>query len=289
MDKVAFFCDTDCDLTYDDTVKYGINLINMPVYLDSEVYNLDLKNNGEFKDFYQALRDKKTPTTAAINEQEYIDTWKPFLEKGQDILYVAFSSKLSNTFEHMFKAIETLKKQFPKQTVYYADTKSISGGGALIAIQAACKLKAGVAPAEIVKFVEKKSKETTAMFIVENLDHLRRGGRISGTSAMIGGLLDIKPILYIDTDGKLVKWSKAKGFKKALLDVFEIFKEQYAPTENAKIYILHADALEHAKFLRDKIAQFIKDDEIVVLRSVGPIVAAHSGPGTVGIAFNRRA
>jgi len=125
----VFFGDTDCDLTYNDLQKYNINLIYMPVYIEGEEYNIDLKNNGEFKDFYQAINAKKMPTTAAINAQNYIDAWEPFMKDGKDIVYVAFSSGLSATFEQMRVAIKELEEKYKGRKVYYADTLSISGGG----------------------------------------------------------------------------------------------------------------------------------------------------------------
>lgn len=285
MSDFVFFGDTDCDLTYNDITTYNINLIYMPIYIEGEEYNIDLKNNGEFKDFYQDLTNKKMPTTAAINAQNYIDAWEPFLKNGKDIVYVAFSSNLSATFDQMKIAIKELEQKYKNRKIYYVDTLSISSGGRRITVEAAKMAKEGATPQDIVKFVEQKRTQTEVLFIVDDLNHLRRGGRISSTTAMFGSLLNMKPILTIK-DGKLVKLTAEKGFKKSISYLAMQFKKMYVD-DNMPIYLCHAQNEEAVNSLKEQIKAIVPNAKIEVCL-IGPIVAAHCGLKAVGIIFSKK-
>ncbi len=285
MSNYVFFGDTDCDLTNEDLKKYNINLIYMPVYINGEEYNIDLENKPNFDDFYSALESKKLATTAAINAQNYIDAWEPFMKDGKDIVYVAFSSNLSATFDQMRIAIKELEAKYKGRKVYYADSLSISAGGRRIVVEAAKMAQSGKSPNEIIDFVNKKRETTEVMFIVDDLGHLRRGGRVSSTTAVFGTLLNMKPILHVK-DGKLVKLVAQQGFKRGIKFIADEFKKQFED-DGQPIYLLHAHNLEAMNDLKNqilKIAPNVKIEELVV----GPIVAAHCGLGTVGVIYNKK-
>ncbi len=285
MSNFVFFSDTDCDLTNEDLLKYNINLIYMPVYIEGEEYNIDLKNKPNFEDFYEAISAKKVATTAAINAQNYIDTWEPFFKDGKDIVYVAFSSGLSATFDQMKVAIKELEEKYKGRKVYYADTLSISAGGRRLAIQAAKMAQNGATPEDIINFVNQKRDTNEVMFIVDDLQHLRRGGRVSSTTAIIGGLLNMKPILHIK-DGKLVKLTAMQGFKRGVKYIADEFAKMFE-ADDEPIYLLHANnenALNDLKEQILKIAPNVKIETCVI----GPIVAAHCGLKTVGIIYNKK-
>ncbi len=285
MANYVFFGDTDCDITWEDVKKYNINLIYMPVYIDGQEYKIDLENNAKFDDFYTALEAKKPATTAAINAQNYIDAWEPFFKQGKDIVYVAFSSGLSATFDQMRVAIKELEEKYKGRKVYYADTLSISAGGRRLVLAAAKMAQNGAKPQEIIDFINAKRDKNEVMFIVDDLNHLRRGGRVSSTTAAFGTLLNMKPILHVK-DGKLVKLVAKQGFKAGINFMVSEFKAKYED-DGAPIYILDAHNQPAAKELKSQILAVAPNANIIEC-IVGPIVAAHCGPKTVGIIYNKK-
>lgn len=285
MANYVFFGDTDCDITWEDVKKYNINLIYMPVYIDGQEYVIDLENKADFSDFYAALEAKRPATTAAINAQNYIEAWEPIFKQGKDVVYVAFSSGLSATFEQMKVAIKELEEKYKGRKVYYADTLSISAGGRRLVIEAAKMAQAGAKPQEIIDFINKKRDTQEVMFIVDDLNHLRRGGRVSASTAAFGTLLNMKPILHVK-DGKLVKLVAKQGFKAGISFMVNEFKAKYED-DGTPIYILDAHNQAAAKELKNQILAVAPKANIVEC-IVGPIVAAHCGPKTVGIIYNKK-
>jgi len=201
----VFFTDTDCEMSYKDAEELGMHIIKMPYIMKGEEYYYDFGKETDIDAFYKGMRAGETVSTAALNTNDYLNYFEPVLASGEDILYVHFSSNLSCTFNSMNEAIATLKEKYPDRKITTFDTKNICLGAGIQVIEA-CKLhNNGASDEEVVEFLKTFSEKTAVYFYVESLKYLRRGGRVSAASAVMGTLLNIKPILTITGEGKLEK------------------------------------------------------------------------------------
>lgn len=284
----VYFTDSDCEIWYTDVDELGINFLPMPYLIDGKEFAYDMGRNTDFHALYEKMRGGAMPTTAALNPQDYIDAFEPIFARGEDILYVHFSSELSGTFNHLRTALNELKEKYPERKCTMFDTKSICYGAGVIALEGARLHKAGLSDDEIIARLEELKKRLHIEFMVDSLSHLRRGGRISATSAVFGAMLGIKPILKCDKNGKIVKIATQKGKAKALAFMadraaasFDYSRELYLVDADDKVA---ADLAE--KILREKLGDKIKIRRL----PVGPVIGAHCGPGTIGfIYFNETA
>ena len=282
----VFFTDTDCEMSYVDSDSLGMKVIGMPYTLKDQEYVYDFGRDFDAKKFYDLMRGGEVVTTSALNTQDYIDYFEPVLASGEDILYVHFSRELSGTFNHMDVAIKELKEKYPERKITCFDTRNICIGGGIQAIEA-CKLhNAGASDEEVVAFLTEFKDKVSMYFYVDSLQYLKRGGRISAMSAVMGSMLNIKPILGIN-EGKLEKLTTVKGTKKALDFIYNKFETEYADDERYDVYILDADSKQIGDDLAEKIRNSGRKVNINRI-FVGPVIGAHSGPGTVGVVFVKK-
>ena len=192
---------------------------------------------------------------------------------------------MSGTFSAMQNAIDALKEKYPEREIRYKDSKTISLGSGFITYYGALKYKDGATMDEMDEYLDELIKHTATYFAVDDLTYLYRGGRVSGTSRVIGNLLGIKPILYVNDDGKILNIQKAKGMRKAMTTMLGFMKEKGSALDKYKIYILQADCQEQAENFKQAIkAQFGEVE--VEIQPVGPVIGSHCGPGTVGVIFH---
>lgn len=280
----VFFTDTDCEMLYTDAEELGMHVIGMPYTLKNQEYVYDFGKTFEPKKFYDEMRAGEIVTTSALNTQNYLDYFEPVFAAGEDILYVHFSKELSGTFNHMQAAIDELKVKYPDRKITCFDTGNICMGAGVQVIEA-CKLhNAGASDEEVVEFLKVFKEKVAIYFYVDSLQYLKRGGRISATSAVFGSLLNIKPILTVTDAGKLEKLTTVKGTKKALDFIVNKFVEEYGEDEKYDVYVLDADSKQVGDELAEKIRATGKKMSIRRL-FVGPVIGAHSGPGTIGVVF----
>lgn len=279
----VFFTDTDCEMWYTDAEELKMKVIGMPYTINGQEHVYDFGKNTDIEAFYKDMREGKIATTSALNAQDYIDYFEPIFAKGEDILYVHFSSELSCTFNSMNQALEELKKKYPERKCTTFDTRSISLGAGLMAIEA-CKLhNAGASDEEVVKFLETLKDKIGIYFYVDSLQYLRRGGRVSAVSNLMGTLLNLKPILSV-TDGKLEKLTVVKGKKKALDFLYDKFDKESLNDDKYEVFVIDASNKDVADELAERIRNSGK--KVRVRRvAIGPVVGAHAGPGTVGCVF----
>jgi DegV family protein with EDD domain len=282
----VFFCDSDCELWYTYLDELGIKLIGMPYIIDGVSQDYDMGRNTDFKKFYDKIRKGSIPTTAALNEQNYIDYFEPVLKNGQDILYVHFSNKLSGTFAYMDKAIIDLKMKYPERKITTVDTLGICTLAGVIVYEAALMWKNGKSDEEVAKWVEENRQHFAAYFVVDDLNHLKRGGRISATTAIFGSILSIKPLLYISEEGKVEKCGVAQGFKKGIVQLVNYMKEKGENVADYPISIVDADNKESADYLESLIKDYVGEDAVIWRQPVGPVIGTHCGPGTIGLIFH---
>ena len=278
----VIFTDTNCELSYKHIDEYGIKLIQMPYTLEGEEYFYDDGRDPSFTKIYQKMRDGATPTTSALSPQNYIDYFEPELKAGNDILYIAFSDKLSATFNYMQMAVDELKQKYPDRKITRFNTLNISFGGGIQVLEAVRLQRQGLSDEEIVAELEKFREKVGIYFYVDSLTYLRRGGRISSTSAVFGNMLNIKPILKCE-DGKIVKTQTVRGQKKALGFLVDTFMNDAKIDNEYTYYIIEADAKNEAEALKQELMTKTDNKLNIEIYNIGPVVTTHCGPGTVGL------
>lgn len=279
------FCDSNCELWHTEAKEYGLHVIRMPYVLDGEEYYYDLGEKTDFKHFYDRMREGAVPTTSAINEQNYIDYFEPVLKEGQDIYYITFSHKLSATFAGMERAIGALKEKYPDRVIRTFDTRSISLGAGFQVRLAAQKYKAGATMDELEAYLQEVRAHTVVYFVVDDLVYLKRGGRISALTAAFGKMLGIKPLISVLEDGSLQSVGKLKGSKRVFSEFIRLMHEHNCDVRNYPIEVMQADCPETGDAFVAALKSEFGEDIRIDYQIVGPVIAAHCGPGTLGLIF----
>jgi len=282
MDYV-FMMDSDSDLPYDLKVKYDIPVVYMPYALNGKEYFDDLGQTLDHRSYYNAMREGAVPVTSALNEATYLDYFEPIL-KEKDLLFLAFSSKMSCTIQAVYATRERLLKQYPERKFIVVDSLSISAPLALLGLKAHEMYRAGAPIEEVADWLEKNKLRCQGWFTVDDLKYLKRGGRISPTAAAFGSMLDIKPVIMEARDGTLQSVDKVRGRKKALNTLVDKMLEYEPDPEESPVIILHADAPEEAKELKELALKKMPALQIRI-DNVGPVIGAHCGPGTLALTF----
>ena len=281
------FFDSDSDVTLEIAKKYNATLISMPYALNGEEVS-PYKDWKVFdaKTFYDALRKgDANPTTSALNEREYIEYFEPVLKEGKDILYVHFSRQMSATFNSCDAAIKTLLAKYPERRIQLIDTKAISISSLLTCIRIGELVNEGKTIDEIVAVSEDIVMTSSVYFYADNLKFFARSGRVSGFSAFMGGMIGVKPIIYMSSEGKMVSIDSAIGRRKALDKILGYVEKKQDDFKKYPVLIAHADSLalvdEFVAKLKEKFGEF----EYTVV-DVNPTAGCHSGPDVIGIAFH---
>ena len=281
----VFFCDTDCELWYTTAKELGVKVIPMPYTVDGEERLYDLGENTDIKAFFDRMRAGAAVSTAGLNPQTYIDIFEPYFKAGEELLYVAFSSRMSNTFSYLDTAIAELKAKYPDAKYRRYDTLNISMGAGIMVYLAAKFFNAHGGDVDATcAYLDTLVQNVAVLFVVDDLKYLARGGRLSPAKAKIGNVLQLKPVLYVNKEGEIDVLTKQSGFKKAMSFIVSEFARKYRPVEGAPVVIVGADCDGYVAELRSRIEPEAGGAEIIV-QPVGPVIGAHCGPGTYGIIF----
>lgn len=279
----VLICDADGELWYTRQEELGLDYIKMPYSYNDEEFYYDLGKNTDFRKFYDVVRGGVIPKTMALNPDEYVEILEPYFAKGEDVLYVSFSHAMSGTFNHLETALKTLKEKYPKRKCTVFDTKSISLGAG-IQMEYAAELKnKGATDAQIIAELKKFTNRVAVYFVVDDLMHLKRGGRLSGIAAFAGTMLQLKPVLTLDSKGSLAVWKKIQGKKSAIRAIAANVTEQLTGTEFT-VYVVDADSPKEGDYLASLITE-ARPEAKIVRQTIGPVIGAHCGPGTVGVIF----
>ena len=284
VQNYVFMTDSDSDLPLELKVRYDIPVVSMPYTLEGKEYFDDLGQTLDSKSFFDKMRAGAQPSTSALNETIYLEYFEPVLAEGKDLLFVAFSSQLSATINAVYAARETLLARYPERKFMVVDTLSISGPMTILILKAHELYRAGKPMEEVAAWLEENKLRAQAWFTVDDLKYLKRGGRISPAVAAIGTMLDLKPILTETLEGKLASADKVRGRRKAMNYIVDKAVENVVDQKESIGIILHADAPEDALRLQDMLLQKLPDMSIRV-ESVGPVIGAHAGPGTLAFCF----
>ena len=283
MSDYVIITDSSCDLTPELVEKTGVKILALSFLLDGKSYKNDPAGSDiPYDVFYSQLRAKKDVKTSAVNQEAFRVLMKTELNAGNDILYIGFSSGLSATYNAGAVVAKELSLEYPDRKVYAVDSLAASLGQGLLVYLAAMKKKAGASIDEVRDYCESIKLNVCHQFTVDDLMFLKRGGRVSAVTAVAGTMLNIKPVLHVDNEGHLINISKARGRKAAIKALFDRMKQTY-DASCKDVFISHGDCLEDAKYL----ASLIKEEWGVdcVIGYVGPVIGAHSGPGTLALFY----
>ena len=279
----VFMTDSDSDLPFHLKEQYDIPVVYMPYALDGKEYFDDLGQMLDHKSYYDMMRNGATPVTTALNEATYLEYFEPIL-KEKDLLFVAFSSKLSCTLQAVYSAREKLLEKYPERKFTVVDTLRISGPMTLLVLKAHEMYREGKSMDEVAGWLEANKLRSQAYFIVDDLKYLKRGGRISAAAATVGTMLDLKPIITEAIDGTLTAADKVRGRKKALAFIVDKMMEYEPDPKESPIIILNADSHEDAERAKALVEQKLPGAEVLI-ENVGPVIGAHAGPGTIAVCF----
>lgn len=284
MREYVITTDNNADLPEEYYKEHNVGCMYFSYTMDGVLYKQDsYMPEGEF---YGKMRAGSMPTTAQVNPEEARLLFEPYLKEGKDILHIAFSSGLSGTYNSCRIAVEELREEYPDRIITIIDSLAASLGQGLL-VYLAQKLKEDGADMQTVaEWAENHRKNIVHLFTVDDLNHLYRGGRVSKTTAVLGGMLNIKPILHVDDEGKLIPIGKVRGRKKSILELASLMDEKLGSCKDTcdTIFISHGDCLEDAEFLAEKIKERYQIKTEIV-NYVGSVIGAHSGPGTLALFF----
>ena len=285
MDDFVIFTDSSCDLSAEMAKELELTVLPLSVNIDGKSYENDLAGKIlPFKTCYALLREGKQATTSAVNVSQFIEAMEPVLQAGKGILYLGFSSALSGTYNAGAVAIEQLSSRYPAVKMYAVDTLCASLGQGMLIYLAVQQKKAGKSIEEVRDYVEAQKLHLCHWFTVDDLHHLRRGGRVSATSAVLGTMLNIKPVLHVDDEGRLIFVDKVRGRRNSIKALLQHMEETAIEPEKQTIFISHGDCLEDAEWLASQAKEQLHVQDVII-NYVGPVIGAHSGPGTLALFF----
>jgi len=273
--------DSCCDLSV--AVKQALNLPVVPLGVN---LNGSYFEDGQMphKEFYDGMRAGHISTTSAVNPEGWVKVMEPLVKAGKDLLVLAFSSALSTTYQSAVIAAGELLDQYPQRKILVVDTLCASAGQGLLVWQAVKQCRAGRSLEEVHRWVLENAPHVAHWITVDDLQYLKRGGRISATTAVVGTMLSIKPIIHVDAEGRLESLEKARGRKAALNRVAEKLGQTITEAGKEVVFLSHADCLEDAQSVADMIRTRYGVRE-VILSDIGPVVGSHTGPGCIALCF----
>ena len=273
--------DSACDITEEKLTEWGVSLIRMP-FLFQDNGEQHLEGDEPIKAFYDEMRGGRVAKTSSVNEATYVQSFTPILERGEDMLYVAFSSGLSVTCQTGRKVAEELGRKYPERRIRVVDSLCASAGEGLFVYLATQNRDQGMSLDENADALEEDKFHLCHWFTVDDLKYLKRGGRVSATTALLGTALNVKPVLHVDNEGHLIKVTQVHGRKKSIRKLAEMLGETIY--KGSPVFISNGDCPEDARLL----AEILKTEyqvETTLITSIGAVIGAHSGPGTLALFF----
>jgi len=277
--------DTCSNLSDELAEKYGIKIMGFPYTIDGREHTDDPRaKTFEIKDVYELLKKKTDVKTSLINSLNIEEFLEQFLKEGKDVIYLTISGGISGTYQNGVLAQKNLSEKYPERKIFIVDSLSGSFTQGIIALMMAKKRAAGAEIEEINEYAKNLRNFATHDFTIDNLFFLRRSGRVSNSTALIGTLAMIKPMFTLAKDGKLIVYQKVNGRKKSLSLILENFKKNINPENADYIGIVHGDCEDEAKTLKDKIKEMFPKSEIL-FDYLTPLVGSHTGPGAIGVLY----
>lgn len=283
MSEYRIFTDSACDIPPETLEEWGVGYRWLTYTFDGE-YKQYSNYGLPYPEFYDRVRKGGVARTSAVNADAFLSGFEPILQSGEDILYIGFSSGLSSTYDAACIAAKELLGKYPERKIRCVDTRGASAGFGLLLYMVVEKKKEGASLEESEKYILDNRFHLCHWFTVEDLIYLKRGGRISAATAIVGNILNFKPVLHMDDAGHLINMYKVRGRKNSLVALADKYGELALDPAGGTVFISHGDCLEDAQKLADMLRErfAVKVERIVY---VGPVIGAHSGPGTIALFF----
>ena len=280
-DNYVLITDSACDILPEKLAEWKVEMIPL-AYLFTDTGKEQLDHEEPMREFYKSMRDGRVAKTSSVNESRFVDAFTPILEAGKDLIYLAFSSGLSVTCENGKKVAATLQEKYPDRKIVVIDSLAASAGQGLFVYLAVQNRDSGMSLEDNARALEAYVLHVCHWFTVDDLVYLKRGGRISRTTALLGTALNVKPVLHVDNEGHLIKMTQVRGRKKSIRKMAERLGETILP--ESPIFISHGDCAEDAEMLKE-ILEKEYGKEVTLITWIGSVIGAHSGPGTLALFF----
>ena len=285
MSEFTILTDSSADLDAEMAQQLGVQVLPLTFTIEGSDYH-NYPDNREMDPhlFYEKLRAGQVATTAAVNMNQYMEAIEPLLQAGQDVLVLAFSSGLSATYQASVLAVEELRERYPQRQIYTVDTLCASLGQGLLVYLAVQQQRAGADIRQVRDWAEENKLHLCHQFTVDDLMFLKRGGRISATTAVVGSMLQIKPVLHVDDKGHLINIGKARGRQASLRALVDKMAQTAVDPGKQTVFISHGDCLRDAETVANMVRERFGTQDIFI-NYVGPVIGAHSGPGTLALFY----
>ena len=285
MSQFVILTDSCADLTAELVEQLDVQVLPLSYDMEGKiVYNYPDNREMDPHEFYDLLRAGKTATTSAVNVAQFTEAIEPCLQEGKDVLVLAFSSGLSTTYNSAVIAADDLKEKYPQGKVYVVDTLCASMGQGMLVYLAAKEREKGKSIEQVRDWAEENKMSIAHQVTVNDLHTLKRGGRISATTAVVGTMLAIKPMIHVDNEGHLINIGKCRGRAASLKALVDTMEKTVIDPANQTIFISHGDCWEDAQTVADMIKERFGVKE-VIMNYVGPVIGAHTGPGVVALFY----
>lgn len=274
------------DLTETYLDEHNIPFIKYTYTINDKLFEDDCREETRAA-VYEAMRSGNMLKTSMINAYGYYDFFKDLLDTGKDVIYLDMSQKMSTSFENAKKAKEMVSEEYPDRKLYIMDTLCISGGLGMLVENMVSRMESGMTYDEVITWGESNKLKIAHRFTVDDLNYLKRGGRVSNASALMGSILSIKPVLYVPDVGTLEVVQKVRGRKAALAAIFAGINKDLSESDptGKEIRILHADCLVDAQFIKDEIMKAFPTVGNITITSLGVVIGAHCGPGLLTVFY----
>lgn len=284
---LVLFTDTDTDITPAEAKEFGYHLISMPYSIDG-VTTYPYEDFDEFdpRAFYDLLRNGALPNTSAISAQRYKDYFEPYFKAGDDILYVHFSRNMTATFDNMDIAVKELLEKYPDRKFYEIDTMGITICSLMTVKEIGDMYKDGKSVEEMLEWAKTEVNKVACYFFADDLKFFRHSGRVSGIAGTMGTLLGIRPIIYMNEEGKMVSIGKEKGRVKAMERLVSFVDELGEDVKDHRVIIGNTDSRDIAEEIERMLKERYGDDLRTEIADVNPTAGSHCGPNTVGVCFH---
>ncbi len=282
MNRYQIITDSGCDLPEEMLRQLNVRMVSLNLLFRGQNQDDSVSNNMEA--LYAALRSGESASTSAVNPEGWKQVMEPVLQQGQDLLVLAFSSGLSTTYQSAVIAAQELTQEYPGRTINVVDTRSASLGQGLLVWYASHLRDTGLDLESVTIWAEEARFNLCHWFTVDDLMYLKRGGRVSAATAVVGSALNIKPIMHMDDDGHLINVGKVRGRKAAIAALADKMAETYWPDENDTVFICHGDCIEDAYDLEELVKERC-GVKTVMIGYTGAVIGSHSGPGTLALFF----
>lgn len=288
MSDYVIVTDSTTDLPPEMITELGVRVLPFTYTVGGREYT-DTPDHGGLSShaFYDLERVGRTASTAAINLASLLDVFEDYLRAGTDVLYIAFSSALSSTCNGGLLAARELREKYPERKIFTVDSLCASMGEGLLVWHAVQRKRQGMGIEELAGWLQDNRLHLCHIFTVDDLNHLKRSGRLSATSALVGTVLGIKPILHVEDTGRLVPIDKVRGRRQSIVELVDRMEKTAIRPQEQTVFISHGDCEADARFLAEEVRRrmHVKD---IVINFIGPVIGAHSGPGTLAVFFMGR-